>query len=108
MRMRRSRSHYEPTLVYLLAERARADGVDLDRATGPWRAAQRRRNHEDVPIVTNGRTGVMVDTMGHAADVAGLLNWCGVLDLNPVPELVPSPDSFGFGDEPAEPVALAG
>jgi hypothetical protein len=108
MRMRRSRSHYEPTLVYLLAERARADGVDLDRATGPWRADRRRRNLEDVPVVTNGRTGVMVDTMEHAAAVAGLLNWCGVLDLNPVPELVPSPERFGSGDEPAEQVALAG
>jgi hypothetical protein len=31
----------------------------------------------------------MVDTEEHAADVAGLLNWCGVHDLEPIPELTP-------------------
>ena len=33
----------------------------------------------------------MVDTMEHARDLAGLLNWCGVDDLDPVPDLVPPP-----------------
>jgi hypothetical protein len=31
----------------------------------------------------------MVDSREHAADVAGLLNWCGVRELDPVPDLVP-------------------
>jgi hypothetical protein len=33
----------------------------------------------------------MVDTMEHATEVAGLLNWCGVEDLDPVPDLIPPP-----------------
>ena len=32
---------------------------------------------------------VMVDTMEHARDLAGLLNWCGIRDLDPVADLVP-------------------
>ena len=88
-KMQRARERYEPTLVYRLAEQARAEGVDLDTVPGPWRAARRWGEQDEVPVVTNARTEVRVDTIEHAADVAGLLNWCGVLELNPVPELVP-------------------
>lgn len=31
----------------------------------------------------------MVDTAEHAVDVAGLLNWCGVYELDPIPALIP-------------------
>jgi hypothetical protein len=31
----------------------------------------------------------MVDTAEYAADVAGLLNWCGVHDSEPIAELSP-------------------
>lgn len=88
---------YEPTVVYMLAEQVRAHGVNLLSAPGPWRASQRRlarpgrRSLDVIPVVTNDRTEVMVDTMERAADVAGLLNWCGVHDLNPVSELTPPP-----------------
>ncbi len=34
----------------------------------------------------------MVDTTERASDVAGLLNWCGVHELDPVPELTPPPE----------------
>jgi hypothetical protein len=34
----------------------------------------------------------MVDTAERAHDVAGLLNWCGVHELDPVPELTPPPE----------------
>jgi hypothetical protein len=44
-----------------------------------------------LPIVTNGIAQIMVDTMEHATDLAGLLNWCGVDELDPVPDLVPPP-----------------
>jgi len=27
--------------------------------------------------------------MEHARDLAGLLNWCGIEELDPVPDLVP-------------------
>jgi len=91
----KKRTRYEPTVVYYLAEHARANGVNLDQAEGPWRADERalgrpgRNNLDAIPIVTNERTEVVVDTAEHAVDVAGLLNWCGVEDLDPVPALTP-------------------
>jgi len=96
-RRRRSAGHrrYEPTAVYELAARLRANGVDLDRATGPWRVRERRaarsaRTSREVrAVITNETTELAVDTREHAADVAGLLNWCGVHELEPVPELEP-------------------
>jgi hypothetical protein len=90
-----ARMRYEPTVVYQLAERARSRGVDLNAMEGPWRADQRplrapgRNSLSAIPIITNEHTQVMVDTAEHAIDVAGLLNWCGVRDLEPVPDLVP-------------------
>jgi hypothetical protein len=94
---RQSREHlrYEPTVVYHLAEQVRASGVELEEVEGPWRTGERalsrpgRNSLHSIPIVTNERTEVMVDTAEHACDVAGLLNWCGVDDLDPVPELTP-------------------
>jgi hypothetical protein len=90
-----ARVRYEPTVVYQLAERARSRGVDLNAMEGPWRPDQRplrapgRNSLSAIPIVTNEHTQVMVDTAEHAVDVAGLLNWCGVRELDPVPDLVP-------------------
>jgi hypothetical protein len=96
------RRRYQPTAVYVLAERMKRKGVEISAARGPWRPTGRRlprpgRNHLGViPVVTNGRTEVMVDTMEHAADLSGLLNWCGVDELNPVPDLNPPPrESLG-------------
>jgi hypothetical protein len=86
------RLRYEPVVVYHLAEQAKARGVDLSQAEGPWRVAARaldrpgRNSLDSIPIVTNETTEVMVDTLEHAADVAGLLNWCGVHELEPIPE----------------------
>ena len=90
------RSRYEPIAVYYLAEQAKANGVDLDQAEGPWRADARalsrpgRNSLHNIPVVTNEHTEVMVDTAEHAAEVAGLLNWCGVHELEPIPELAPT------------------
>lgn len=98
---RQPRQHlrYEPMVVYLLAEQARAAGVDLKSVPGPWQVAQRRltrpgrRSLDVIPVVTNERAEVMVDTMERAADIAGLLNWCGVHELNPIADLTPpAPD----------------
>ena len=89
------RRRYEPPAVYHLAESLRRRGIDLASRSGPWRAmgrALRRpgRNRIPVlPIVTNGMAQVMVDTMEHARDLAGLLNFCGIDELDPVPDLVP-------------------
>ena len=94
-RQLRPQGSYEPTLVYRLAEEARLDGVNLRSAPGPWRPTERRvrrpgrKSLTVVPVVTNEQTEVMVDTKEHAIDVAGLLNWCGVHELNPIPELTP-------------------
>ena len=89
------RMRYEPTVVYHLAEKAKARGVDLSQAEGPWRADARplerpgRNSLDSIPIVTNERTEVMVDTAEHASDVAGLLNWCGIEELEPIAALAP-------------------
>ena len=94
-RQPRPQGSYEPTLVYRLAEEARLDGVNLRSAPGPWRPTERRvrrpgrKSLTVVPVVSNEQTEVMVDTKEHAIDVAGLLNWCGVHELNPIPELTP-------------------
>jgi len=91
------RRRYEPKAIYQVAETLRRQGMDLAKSSGPWRVIVRAltrpgRNRLPVlPIVTNGLAQVMVDTMEHARDLAGLLNWCGVDDLDPVPDLVPPP-----------------
>jgi hypothetical protein len=91
------RRRYEPRAVYALAESLRQRGVDFAKRTGPWQAVGRalrrpgRNGLAMLPIVTNGIAQIMVDTMEHATDLAGLLNWCGVDELDPVPDLVPPP-----------------
>ena len=76
----------------MLADRARSAGVDLDAAPGPWHAGLRRCNLELISVVTNDRTEIMVGSMERAFDVAGLLNWCGLDDIRPVPDLKPPID----------------
>jgi hypothetical protein len=83
----------------MLADRARLAGVDLDAASGPWRAALRRHKLELISVVTNDRTEIMAGSMQRAVDVAGLLNWCGLDDLEPVPDLKPPMDSEPVEDE---------
>src|SRR5215216_1944655 len=91
------RKRYQPSAIYGLVESLRRQGIDLATKSGPWRAVERalqrpgRNRLPIIPIVTNGLAQVMVDTMEHARDLAGLLNWCGVDDLDPVPDLVPPP-----------------
>lgn len=91
------RKRYEPSAIYHLADSLRRQGIDLATRSGPWRAVARAlqrpgRNRDPmIPIVTNGLAQVMVDTMEHARDLAGLLNWAGVDELDPVPDLVPPP-----------------
>jgi hypothetical protein len=93
-----SGARYEPTVVYMMAEWMRARGVNLDGVPGPWQARQRplsrpgRQSMQVIPIVTNEHAVVAVDSVERAAEVAGLLNLCGVHDLNPIPNLVPPVD----------------
>jgi hypothetical protein len=76
----------------------RARGVDLRDVPGPWQVRQRklsrpgRRSQQVIPIVTNEHAALAVDTLERAVDVAGLLNLCGVHELNPVPSLRPPVD----------------
>lgn len=87
------RRRYEPKVAYELAARLKQQGVQLSEVRGPWRArrmalGRRGRNLlRYIPFVTNGRSEVMVDTMEHAIDLSSFLNWCGLDDLNPVPDL---------------------
>jgi hypothetical protein len=86
---------YEPTPVYALAEHLKREGVKLHLVRGPWHPIRRplrrpgRNAQKAIPIVTNGLTELAMDTAEHAADVSGLLNWCGVDHLEPVPNLRP-------------------
>src|SRR5690349_18696001 len=91
------RQRYQPRAMYEMADQLRRQGIDFVTSSGPWRAVARalgrpgRASQSVLPIVTNGATQLMVDTLEHARDVAGLLNWSGVRELNPVPDLVPPP-----------------
>lgn len=89
------RERYEPKGVYLLAEHLTQQGVELRKIRGPWHPVRRRllRHGRDVEkeisVVTNGVAAIAVDTAERAADVSGLLNWCGVDHLEPVANLRP-------------------
>jgi hypothetical protein len=92
------RRRYQPVTAYALAEQLKRNGVELTSVEGPWRVAGRtlqrpgRNRLNLIPMITNGRTEVMVDSMQHAADLSGFLNWCGLDQLNPVADLTPPPD----------------
>jgi hypothetical protein len=83
--------------MYDLVDSLRRRGVDFATSSGPWRAVSYalkrpgRMGLPFLPVVTNGLSQVMVDTMEHARDIAGLLNWSGVDELDPVADLVPPP-----------------
>lgn len=86
---------YEPTSVYVLAERLQREGVKLHQVHGSWRPTRRLlrrpgRNAEwAIPVVTNGIVEIAVDTAQHAADLSGFLNSAGLDHLNPIPNLLP-------------------
>ncbi|MGH7584670.1 MAG: hypothetical protein ACREMH_00315 [Gemmatimonadales bacterium] len=86
---------FEPTSVYVLAERLEREGVELRALHGPWRPIRRalrrpgRNAERAIPIVTNGTVEIAVDTAEHAADLSGFLNSAGLDHLEPVPNLRP-------------------
>ena len=92
---RHRRQRYQPTAAYALVESAKRKGLGLDDVPGPWHVGARalpRRGRNDlpmIPLVTNGPTEVMVDTLERAAGLSAFLNWCGIEDLNPVSDLRP-------------------
>jgi hypothetical protein len=66
----------------------------LQNASEHRRVRPGYRRHRCVPTVIyrnsdNGQTEVMVDTIEHAIDVAGLLIWSGVDELEPDIDLRP-------------------
>ena len=91
---------YEPTPVYALTERLKREGVELQKVRGPWRPIRRplrrpgRNADKVIPIVTNGVAELAVDSAERAADLSGLLNWCGVDHLEPFPNLRPPDQDF--------------
>ena len=91
------RRRYQPSAMYDLVDSMRRRGIDIATSSGPWRAVSYalkrpgRMGLPFLPVVTNGLSQVMVDTMEHARDIAGLLNWSGVDELDPVADLVPPP-----------------
>ena len=97
---RHRRRRYQPTAAYALVEGVKREGVGLDDVPGPWRVGARslprpgRNDLPVIPLVTNGRTEVMVDTLQRAAELSAFLNWCDIDDLDPVNDL--SPPRFDF------------
>jgi hypothetical protein len=93
---------YEPTVVYVLAERLKQAGIKLHKAKGPWRTMRRflrragRNADRTIPVVTNGTSEIVVDTAEHAALVSGFLNWCGLRNLNPIPNLRPPRQDLAY------------
>ncbi len=94
---------YEPTPVYALAEHLKREGVELHKVHGPWHSIQRplrrpgRNAAKVIPIVTDGLAELAVDTAERATDLSGLLNWCGVDHLEPVPNLRPPDQDLAPG-----------
>lgn len=78
---------YVPYGVYVLADRLKRDGIALSGVRGPWRSV--------LQIVTNGVAAIAVDSTERAADLSGLLNWCGVDHLVPVANLRPPEAAAG-------------
>jgi hypothetical protein len=95
---------YEPTPLYVLAERLRRKGVDLQNIPGPWRPLRRalrrpgRNADRAIPIVTNGRVEIAVDTAEHAVDLSGFLNAAGLDHLDPIPSLRPPDQDLMRGE----------
>jgi hypothetical protein len=94
--LRESRTRrYEPTALYALANTLKREGLDLHNLSGPWRPIRRilrrpgRNAERTVPIVTNGRVEIAVDTAEHAADLSGILNSSGLEHVDPIPKLRP-------------------
>ena len=94
---------YVPTAVYALAEHLKREGVQLQKVGGPWRAIRRllrrpgRNAEKAIPIVTNGVAQLAVDSAARAADLSGLLNWCGVDHFEPFPNLRPPDQDLAQG-----------
>ena len=86
---------YEPSVVYLLAEYLKRQGIKLHNAPGPWRPLWRllrrpgRNAEQSIPVISNGVVDIAVDTAQHAVDVSGFLNISGVDQIDPIPNLRP-------------------
>ena len=86
---------YVPHGVYVLAERLKREGVALAGVRGPWRPMRQslsrlgRNAEKAISLVTNGVAAIVVDTAERAADLSGLLNWCGIDHLEPAANLRP-------------------
>ena len=86
---------YEPSVVYMLAEYLKQQGIKLHNTPGPWRPLWRllrrpgRNAEQAIPVVSNGVVDIAVDTAEHAVDVSGFLNLSGVYQLDPIPNLRP-------------------
>jgi hypothetical protein len=81
--------------MYALAEYLRSIGVDVRKSVGPWRPTRRplrrpgRNADLGIPIVTNGRVEIAVDTAEHAVDLSGVLNSTGLVHIDPAQNLRP-------------------
>jgi hypothetical protein len=81
--------------MYAVAEYLKSIGVELHRSVGPWRPTRRplrrpgRNAEQAIPVVTNGRVEIAVDTAEHAVDLSGVLNSSGLVHIDPADNLRP-------------------
>ena len=77
----------DSALLRRCVEQVLGNGSTAPPAEGPWRTGTRplkrpgRGGLRFIPLVTRGKTTVMVSTPTEAEELAAFLNYCGIQDL---------------------------
>jgi hypothetical protein len=82
----RLRYRHEPTVVHRLLDVLKEDGMELGAMRGPWSisAVQLRRRGRGAPVipcVERGQTRLFAASEERARELAGLLNWCEIEEV---------------------------
>jgi len=83
----KSGTRRDSALLRRCVEQVLGNGATATVAEGPWRAGARplkrpgRGGLRFIPLVTRGKTTVMVSTPDEAEELAAFLNYCGIQDL---------------------------
>jgi hypothetical protein len=83
----RHRIRRDSALLRRCVEQVLGSGASLSRDDGPWRIGTRplkrpgRGGLHFIPIVSRGKTTVMVSTPTEAEELAAFLNYCGTQEL---------------------------
>jgi hypothetical protein len=84
----KSGTRRDSALLRRCIEQVLGNGSTSASAEGPWRTGTRplkrpgRGGFRFIPLVTRGKTTVMVSTPTEAEELAAFLNYCGIQDLS--------------------------